>query len=205
MQHNLDLFEQDPTENYLPFDGTVEYLPHFLTPTAANQFFEVLLQQVSWQRDEVFVAGKYIQTSRKIAWYADQAFSYHYSGTTKYAKPWLPELFILKQKIEQATGEQFNTCLLNLYHTGAEGLGWHSDSEPEISPSSAIASLSLGVVRKFVFKHRQRAFKVQLQLESGSLLLMKDQTQQYWQHSLPKMRNVEQARMNLTFRKMRDE
>ena len=58
--------------------------------------------------------------------------------------------FRIKTKIESVTNETFNSCLLNLYHTAEEGVGWHSVSE-----KGAVASLTFGATRKFVFKHKQ--------------------------------------------------
>ncbi|WP_226883391.1 alpha-ketoglutarate-dependent dioxygenase AlkB [Neisseria yangbaofengii] len=48
----------------------------------------------------------------------------------------------------------FNSCLLNLYSDGLEGMGWHSDGEKELGNESIIASLRLGAIRKFAFKHK---------------------------------------------------
>ncbi|TXJ05106.1 MAG: alpha-ketoglutarate-dependent dioxygenase AlkB, partial [Acinetobacter sp.] len=94
----------------------------------------------------------------------------------------------------------FNSCLLNLYHSGEEGMAWHSDGETDLKKNGAIASLSLGAERKFAFKHKQTKEKVELYLEHGSLLVMKDTTQSYWLHRLPPTKKVHGARMNLTFR-----
>jgi alkylated DNA repair dioxygenase AlkB len=90
--------------------------------------------------------------------------------------------------------------LLNLYHDGNEGLGWHSDDEKSIGKNTPIASLSLGAERKFTFKHKQTKQIVSLVLEHGSLLVMKDATQSNWLHSLSKSNKINQARINLTFR-----
>jgi alkylated DNA repair dioxygenase AlkB len=40
--------------------------------------------------------------------------------------------------------QKFNSCLLNLYHDGNEGMGWHSDDEKSIEDNSSIASVSFG-------------------------------------------------------------
>jgi alkylated DNA repair dioxygenase AlkB len=114
--------------------------------------------------------------------------------------PWTKELLELKTVIEKETGETFNSCLLNLYHNGDEGMAWHSDGEPELKKDGAIASLSFGAERKFVFKHKQTSHKVELILEHGSLLLMKGTTQTHWLHRLPPTKKVRTARVNLTFR-----
>ncbi|MBU0695779.1 MAG: alpha-ketoglutarate-dependent dioxygenase AlkB, partial [Bacteroidetes bacterium] len=93
-------------------------------------------------------------------------------------------------------------CLLNLYHNGEEGMGWHSDDEKSIVPNSSIASLSFGAGRKFSLKHKENKQNIALILEGGSLLEMKGETQKYWQHYLPKSKKILKPRINLTFRKM---
>jgi len=108
----------------------------------------------------------------------------------------------LKSTIERVTGESFNSCLLNLYHNGSEGMGWHSDDEKSLANNGAIASLSIGSERKFSFKHKESKSKIEVVIEQGSLLLMKDETQRYWLHQLPKTKKIEKPRINLTFRKI---
>src|SRR5699024_713386 len=109
-------------------------------------------------------------------------------------------LLELKNKIEEETGEEFNSCLLNLYHDGSEGMGWHSDDESDLKKNGTIGSLSLGAKRKFVFKHKTTKEKVEVFLDHGSLLLMKGETQRYWLHTLPPTKKVKSPRVNLTFR-----
>jgi len=139
-----------------------------------------------------------------VAWYGDAGFSYTYSNTTKQALPWTKELLELKGIVEKLSGSSFNSCLLNLYHNGEEGMTWHSDDEKCLGKNTVIASLSLGAARKFALKHKQDKQTVTIMLESGSLLVMKGVTQSNWLHSLPKTQKVTKPRVNLTFRKMID-
>jgi alkylated DNA repair dioxygenase AlkB len=129
---------------------------------------------------------------------------YTYSNATKRALAWIKELSELKQIVEEYAGIKFNSCLLNLYHDGNEGMGWHSDDEKPLGKSNTIASLSFGAERKFSFKHKQTKQTVSLVLEHGSLLIMKDATQRNWLHSLPKSKKITRQRINLTFRTIRE-
>ncbi|MCH7337589.1 alpha-ketoglutarate-dependent dioxygenase AlkB [Acinetobacter sp. NIPH 2699] len=192
--------EADPSHNHLPYDGTVQYYGKVVEGLSADDYFEKLLHNIAWQNDQTIIFGRQITTKRKVAWYGDQAFEYTYSNINKYALPWTSELIELKALVEQLTGETFNSCLLNLYHTGEEGMAWHSDAETDLKKEGAIASLSFGAERKFAFKHKQTKEKVELYLEHGSLLVMKDTTQHYWWHRLPPTKKVSTARVNLTFR-----
>jgi alkylated DNA repair dioxygenase AlkB len=158
------------------------------------------LNKIDWQNDEAMIFGKKIITKRKVAWYGEKPFEYTYSKVTKLALYWTEELLELKTIIEQRTGESFNSCLMNLYHSGDEGMGWHSDGEKDLKKNGAIASLSLGAERKFAFKHKQTKEKVQLLLENGSLLVMKGETQNHWLHRLPPTQKINSPRVILTFR-----
>ena len=192
--------EVDPNKNLLPQDGTVHYYGKIMSDDQANDYLERLLNHIIWKNDEAVIFGKRIITKRKVAWYGNQAFEYTYSKTSKYASPWTDALLKLKKMIEAQTGESFNSCLLNMYHTGDEGMAWHSDGETDLKKDGTIGSLSFGAVRKFAFKHKQSKEKVELFLEHGSLLLMKDTTQTYWLHRLPPSKKVHTIRVNLTFR-----
>ncbi|ENX39578.1 alpha-ketoglutarate-dependent dioxygenase AlkB family protein [Acinetobacter courvalinii] len=192
--------EADPELNHLPYDGTVQYYGKVLQTALADHYFEMLLHRIVWENDQALIFGKLLTTKRKVAWYGDRRFEYTYSNMNKYALPWTEELVELKQLVEELTGETFNSCLLNLYHCGEEGMAWHSDAETDLKKDGAIASLSFGAERKFAFKHKQSKEKVELYLEHGSLLVMKDTTQSYWLHRLPPTKKVSTARINLTFR-----
>lgn len=190
--------------NYLPCDGVVHYHHDLLTQVEADQYFNAFREKIRWQSDLVRLFGKLIRTRRQVAWYGSKPFAYTYSQQTKLALPWTEELVTLKKFIEIKTGEHFNSCLLNLYQSGDVGMGWHSDDEKDLQPNAAIASVSLGASRKFVFRHKTSKEKVSLQLDHGSLLMMLDSTQIHWLHHLPPSRRIKQPRINLTFRTIAD-
>jgi alkylated DNA repair dioxygenase AlkB len=203
----IQLFESDDlsSTNLLPQDGIVRYFGKILDHTESQHFFDALLSTIEWKNDEALIFGKKITTKRKVAWYGDRAFSYTYSNTTKLALPWTKELSALKAIVEQRTHETYNSCLLNLYHSGEEGMAYHSDAEKDLKPDGTIASVSLGADRKFLFKHKHTGETVSLLLENGSLLTMEGKTQTYWLHRLPPSKKVTQARINLTFRTIVDQ
>ena len=198
----MDLFDNTPSEtkNLLPKDGTVNYYGKLLNRKEADHYFEKLLTGIQWKNDEAIIFGNKIITKRKVAWYGEKPFEYTYSKTTKLALPWTNELLELKTLIEQKTGDAFNSCLLNLYHSGEEGMAWHSDGETDLKKNGAIASLSFGAERKFSFKHKQTKEMVSLLLEHGSLLMMKGTAQKNWLHRLPPTKSIMKPRINLTFR-----
>lgn len=167
------------------------------------KLFDTLTHSLDWRSDRIFMFGQLITTKRKVAWVGDAGCSYTYSGVKKEPQAWTSDLQFIKEKIEQLADWQFNSCLLNLYHSGDEGMGWHSDDEPELDPCAPIASISLGGARKFAFKHKVNKTTTSLMLENGSLLLMRAPTQEHWNHSLLKTKRPVAPRINLTFRAIR--
>lgn len=195
----MDLFN-DQLQNLLPYDGNVLYYGVMLSRKDADSYYTQLMEDIVWKNDEAIIYGKKIITKRKVAWYGDRDYAYTYSKITKKALPWTNALLELKKIAEFKSGHTFNSCLLNLYHDGTEGMAWHSDAEKDLQKDGAIASMSFGAARKFSFKHKSKKTAVSVMLEHGSLLVMKGITQTHWLHRLPPTTKIFTPRVNLTFR-----
>ncbi|MBL4905687.1 MAG: alpha-ketoglutarate-dependent dioxygenase AlkB [Flavobacteriaceae bacterium] len=196
----MDLFNLEPVVNILPYDGITNYHGVVLTQEQSLSYYQKLLAAIVWKNDEAIIFGKRIITKRKVAWYGDANYNYNYSNVTKQALVWTKELLELKKIIEKESKATYNSCLLNLYHTGEEGMAWHSDSEKMLKKNGEIASLTLGAERKFSLKHKATKQRIDILLERGSLLVMKGTTQTNWMHRLPPTKKVHLPRINLTFR-----
>lgn len=190
------------TPNLLPEQGDVRYHGPVLSSADADRFFSALIENIEWQHDEVVMFGKTVVTARKVSWHGNAGCDYAYAGRLKKAKAWTGELLELRARVQECTGVEFNSVLLNLYHHGGEGMGWHTDDEAALGPNNTIASLSLGAERRFCFRHKTTRQTIQCLLEHGSLLVMSGSTQSHWQHSLPKSAQVKTPRINLTFRRI---
>ncbi len=188
----------EPERNILPYGGSVHY--YGVICDRQQHYYDRLLHNIDWKNDQAVIFGKHIETKRKVAWYGDRRFEYTYSNIQKIALPWTEDLLELKALVEKTSGETFNSCLLNLYHDGSEGMAWHSDGEKDLKKHGAIASFTLGAERKFAFKHKETKEKIDILLEDGSLLIMKDATQDNWLHRLPPTKVAHGPRINLTFR-----
>lgn len=196
----MDLFSSETIKNILPCDGITNYHGIILDKNECNFYYNSLIETIQFKNDEAMIFGKKIITKRKVAWYGTSEFSYAYSGITKTAVIFTKELLELKAIVEKESGETYNSCLLNLYHTGEEGMAYHSDGEKMLKKNGAIASVSIGAARKFSFKHKENKQRIDVILESGSLLVMKKGTQANWMHRLPPTKKVNTPRINLTFR-----
>tara|TARA_B100000073_G_scaffold51334_1_gene37822 strand:+ start:17 stop:640 length:624 start_codon:yes stop_codon:yes gene_type:complete len=181
-------------------DGIAIYTDSLIPAEKSELFLLQLSKNIQWKNDESVIFGKHYITRRKTAWYGDRPFNYTYSKIKRTALPWTNELLEIKHIVENNESTKFNSCLLNFYHDGDDGMGWHADNEKELKKNSVIASVSLGAERKFSFKHKKNKEKIDLMLGNGSLLVMKEQIQNHWMHQLPKSKKVREPRINLTFR-----
>jgi alkylated DNA repair dioxygenase AlkB len=182
----------------------VEFIPDFFRSEESDQLMEALTTEVAWRQEPILIYGKKVMQPRLTAWYGEANASYRYSGIEMKPLPWIPALTLIRDRIRQQTGFEFNSVLLNQYRDGKDSMGWHRDNEPELGKNPVIASLSFGTSRRFLFrKYREHEQKMEITLGHGSLLIMKGETQTYWEHSIPKMLKVGEPRINLTFRWVR--
>ena len=182
-------------------DGQITLTEWFYSDIEARELFKELRATLNWQQDEIKIFGKVHLTPRLQAWYADEGKSYSYSGLKMRSNQWTPLLQAIKLNLEQRTGHEFNSVLANLYRTGQDSNGWHSDNEKELGINPVIASLSFGESRIFKLKHRKdRSQKLNIPLHNGSLLLMQGETQHNWLHTIAKTKRQIKERINLTFR-----
>lgn len=142
----FDLFPEtaNPYANLLPYDGIVSDFGRIFTAAEADRYFEILQRDIPWRHDEAVIFGKHIITAREVAWYGDTSYNYGYSGANRIALPWNGVLPELKNRVEAAIADicptRFNSCLLNRYNNGNEGMAWHSDEGQGLAKDSAIAS-----------------------------------------------------------------
>ena len=186
--------------NRVSQDGELNYLPGFIPADDAGKLFERLVQELEWQDEVATLFGRRLPLPRRVCWYGDEGAVYRYSGLTHYPRPWTESLAGLKARVEQASGQCFNSVLGNLYRDGQDSMGWHADQEKVLGENPFIASLSLGAARLFRIRHNRSGETVDLQLAAGSLLLMGGPLQHHWRHCVPKTRAPVAARVNLTFR-----
>ncbi|QNP30006.1 alpha-ketoglutarate-dependent dioxygenase AlkB family protein [Cylindrospermopsis curvispora] len=203
MYHNHHLTEKNLFEHkvIIATDGNVILYPEFFSVEHSNQLFCELYGNIKWKQEIIHLFGKKMPIPRLTAWYGDEGKSYTYSGIEQHPESWNPTLKFIKSKIEEIVPVRFNSVLINLYRDGKDSMGWHSDDEPELGKNPLIASLSFGATRRFYLRHKyDKSQKTVIDLENGSLLLMQDQTQHFWQHQVGKTAKKVQSRINLTFR-----
>jgi alkylated DNA repair dioxygenase AlkB len=187
----------------IDYDGYVLYEEHFISDEESRTLYNHVLERIPLTSERITMFGKVLILDRKVAWIADPGITYTYSGKINLPTGWTKELIALKNKIETHLGASFNACLINYYPNGKSGMGYHQDNEKELGNKPIIASISIGSNRTFQFKHIQETSqKKEVQLGNGSLLVMKDTTQENWKHALKKDNRINIPRINLTFRKI---
>lgn len=162
---------------------------------------KVKWKNINWQHDQIKMYGKPIYLPRYSAWYGDSDKPYTYSGLTLQPKFWNTGLLYIKEQIEKVAEIKFNSVLMNWYRDGEDYISWHTDAEKELGQNPIIGSVNFGATRRFLLRRiDNNAIKIEVPLKHGTFLLMRGQTQHFWQHSVPKEKNVKQLRINLTFR-----
>ena len=187
--------------NLLPFGGELYYVPNLLTREKSDEYFNQLFTEIRWKQEPIKIFGKEVMQPRLTAWYGDVEKPYAYSGITMAPDHWIHPLIEIKSVADQLSGAESSSALLNLYRDGNDGLGWHRDNEKVLGPTPTIASVSLGAVRSFQLRdYKDKKNLISLELQPGSVVIMRGASQQMWEHRVPKSKKVFGARINITFR-----
>lgn len=181
-------------------DGELTLIESFIAATEAQQFFTTLRHELPWHDEHIRMFGKEVRVPRRVCWCGEPGAVYSYSGVRHDPLPWTTALLDLKQRVEAATQQHFNSVLGNLYRDENDSMGWHADKEKELGPQPYIASLSFGAAREFRVQHNRSKQTINVKLSTGSLLTMSGVFQKHWRHCVPKQRDATLPRINLTFR-----
>jgi alkylated DNA repair dioxygenase AlkB len=199
-QQPTDVKNQPVAEALSLPDASITFYRTLFNQTESERLFSELQTQVNWKQEFIKIYGKPVPIPRLTAWYGDPGKKYTYSKIEMMPESWSETLLEIKSRIEPLAQVQFNSVLLNLYRDGKDSVAWHSDNEPELGQNPVIGSVSFGETRRFMLKHKSKQLKDEVQLSSGSFLLMKGETQHSWLHQIPKSQKSIGARVNLTFR-----
>lgn len=187
--------------NLLPFGGELYYSPHVFSREQSDEYFNQLFTEIRWKQEPIKIFGREILQPRLTAWYGDIEKPYTYSGLTMEANHWIHPLLEIKSIADKYASVVSTSALMNLYRDGNDGLGWHRDNEKVLGPTPTIVSVSLGATRLFQMRHyKDKKPLISLELQPGSLVIMKGESQRVWEHRVPKSKNLHGARINITFR-----
>ena len=174
----------------------MNYISDFLNENEAAKWMTYFQSgKMTWRQETFSIYGRKVKVPRKSFFYGDKGLNYRYTGLDHIGSGWPSEVLSLKSKIENKSFTKFNFCLVNYYRMGLDYMGWHKDNEQ--SSEKLIASLSLGIPRKFRIRLDEKIEDIQL--DAGSLLIFNG----YLEHTLPRMKKVNEPRINLTFRTLK--
>lgn len=191
---------QTPTGLCVVDNGEYIYSPNFFSKSESDLFLISLKENILWKQESMNMYGKKVDFPRLTAWYGDNDKPYKFSGITLQPLPWTTEILAIKNKIESQSKVIFNSVLLNRYRNGNDSISWHTDAEPELGKNPIIASVNFGATRTFQLRHIKTKEKLEIELSHGSLLIMQGELQHFWQHQVPKTKELKTERINLTFR-----
>ena len=148
--------------------------------------FEALWAKKPVDSQYCIIFGKTIEVPRNYAIFGE---NYKFAGQENGSSPVPDEL-----REYLAYG---NSILINWYENGEKYIGYHSDNEKGLS--KCVYGFSYGAERKFKFMEKATKEVTTLMLPNNSLLIMKDNTQKLYKHSLPVMKRVGR-RISITVR-----
>ena len=181
----------------LNHDGLVLYQGNY-----SQLSIDEITKNIVWRNDPITMFGKTYPQPRLTAWHGDPNISYTYSKIKMVTMEWTPLLKVLRDQLTEDLKTPFNAVLVNYYRDGNDHMSFHTDDEKELGVNPTIASLSFGATRSFHLKHRyDKTQPVKIfNLESQSLLVMKNELQHFWLHKIAKSARIKEPRLNLTFR-----
>lgn len=180
----------------------LQVIDGFYDAVACRQLLQHFVAEHHWPDNRYQFAGRQFVLPRLQTWHADAGIRYSYSNNLLETRPWTRVLSEIRIKVETYLGYRFNAVLVNCYRDGEDYVGWHADNEPELGEAPYIASVSFGAERFFAFRQKKTQETGQMILGNGSLLIMPSGFQSDWLHSVPVHKQLMQARINLTFRKV---
>lgn len=170
--------------------GDVTYYPGFLGFEEGDALVADLLATTRFAADSRMMYGRRVAVPRETAGRGDRM-----------SQPWTPQLLAVRERLETLLGTGFDYVFVNRYRDGRDSVAWHGDHE--IS-GKVVASLSLGATREFDLRPKResdvRPRTIAVDLAHGDLVVMRGETQRYWEHRVRKDPLVHEQRINLTFR-----
>lgn len=183
----------------MPSDLVIESIENFYDASYSQQ---LLCELLKYEFEDLCFYGRNYIPRRKIIRFGENGLCYNFSGTSVPAQPWTATLLSIKQDVEKKTGQSYNYALLNLHPDGFAKIAAHKDDKEDLEAGSIVSTISLGATRALIFSRKDfPSHKVQL--KSGSLLLIKPPTNEYWTHEILVQPQVNNPLISVTFRNIR--
>jgi alkylated DNA repair dioxygenase AlkB len=167
----------------------VDHAPGWLV--GSDQLFDDLVAELPLrQRTGVRMYDRLVDEPRLSAWW---------SLASGLPEP-LPVLREIRLLLAERCAEPFDSIGFNLYRDGHDSVAWHGDRHRHVVTDPVIAILSVGARRPLRLRPRGGGSSLSWSLGHGDLFVMGGACQHEWEHTVPKVRAVEGARLSITFR-----
>jgi alkylated DNA repair dioxygenase AlkB len=172
--------------------GRITYLPRFVPPAVAQEWFAELREAVKWKAERRRMYDRDVDVPRLTAHY--------HLGPEDLAGP-PAAIRAAAQRVIERTEVPFNSVGLNLYRDGRDSVAPHNDHLNVLVEGHPIALLSLGGTRRMTIRAKAPPRQaLHVDLEPGSLLMMSYATQLHYTHGVPKTAAPVAERISLAFR-----
>ena len=172
--------------------GDVMYYPRFLDFEEGDALVTELLATSNFSADSRMMYGKRVNVPRLQARHGDDGIG----------QPWTPRLLDVRWRLEELLRTHFDWVFVNNYRDGRDSVAWHGDHDSHVN--RIVASLSLGATREFDLRPKResglRPRTIALDVAHGDLIVMRGETQAFWEHRVRKDPRVHERRINLTYR-----
>jgi alkylated DNA repair dioxygenase AlkB len=170
--------------------GRIEYVPAFVPPMLAAEWFAELRTSVDWEAKRRFMYDREVDVPRLTA---------HFALPPEPGNP--RAIAQAAEAVAASVRAPFNAVGLNLYRDGRDSVAPHNDHLYEIVAGFPIALVSLGATRRMTIRSKELPRRLlNVDLVGGSLLVMSYDTQLHYTHGVPKTRAPVGERISLAFR-----
>jgi alkylated DNA repair dioxygenase AlkB len=181
------------------FKGEIIFYEKFIKSKKSKKLYDNILKNLPLEQGTYNMFGKEVKTPRLLWAVRDKDFDIKKSYQITESSTWNKKIEKIKTKVEKVINKKIKYAQINYYRNGDDYIGWHTDSE--VIEGDLIASLSLGVSRKFQFKSISKKEQYEIELTDGSLIIFDESAAKLdWKHRIPKQKNINEGRINLTFR-----
>ena len=181
------------------FKGEIIFYEKFIKSKKSKKLYDNIIKNLPLEQGTYNMFGKEVKTPRLLWAVRDKDFDIKKSYKITESSTWNKKIEKIKTKVEKVINKKIKYAQINYYRNGDDYIGWHTDSE--VIEGDLIASLSLGVTRKFQFKSISKKEQYEIDLTDGSLIIFDESAAKLdWKHRIPKQKNINEGRINLTFR-----
>ncbi len=171
--------------------GKIAYYPAVFDAAESKRLLLHFSESLTWTQETMWMYDRTVTVPRLIARFSDNG------GVPA-------EVVAVQKRVQQFFKARFNGVSLQYYRDAHDSVAWHSDHTEDLIDKGIVAVVSLGAVREMRVRSKARPRRTfACALEPGSLFVMAGTAQDFWEHTIPKLRQPVAPRISITFRQKR--